>query len=939
MRMRVVARAAVAAMLCVAGSSAWIAAAGQNKTAATALSVKNLRCEYKVDPLGMDVVKPRLSWELVSEDRGVMQTRYEVRVAGSLADLAKGKTIWSSGKVASEASNQVEYAGPALESGKIYFWQVQVADNHGHESEWSKTARWEMGLLAEADWKAKWITPEVAEDETKSNPSPMLRREFVVNAKKKVERARLYASAMGLYEMELNGKRAGDQYFTPGWTAYDFRYQYQTYDVTAELKSGSNCLGAMLGDGWFRGRSGWEGRRDLYGKKLGLLAQLVIWYTDGTEEIVTSDEKWKASTGPIFVSDIYDGEVYDARLEKPGWSAAGYDDKEWEGVRVMERPKAKIVAPAGPPVEKIDELKPVKVFTTPAGDTVLDMGQNMVGWVRFRVKAPAGTTISLRHAEVLDSKGNFYTANLRTAKETVRYTTRGGGEEVYEPHFTFQGFRYVAVSGWPKEVKADDFTGVVVHSAMRRTGSFETSNEMLNQLEHNIIWGQKGNFVDVPTDCPQRDERLGWTGDAQVFAPTASFNFDTASFYTKWLKDVALDQEDDGAVPFVIPNVLSHSTRKGAAASAGWADVATVVPWTVYQAFGDKRILEEQYASMKAWVEYMRRAAGDNYIWNTGFTFGDWLAFATTQSDYPGATTAKDFIQTAYFARSTEILAETAEALGKREDAAEYAELEKKIRAAFLKEFVTPNGRLSSDTQTAYALALEFDLLPESMRAEAAARLAGDVRRFKHLTTGFLGTPVLCKALSDYGYLDEAYMLLNRKEYPSWLYPVTKGATTIWERWDGEKPDGSFQDVGMNSFNHYAYGAIGDWMYSVVAGIAIDEKQPGYKHILIEPRPGGGLSYAKADVDSVYGHVESGWKIAEGKLTLSVDVPPNTTATVRLPGASVQGVSEGGKPLSGRAEFSKAKQAGDAVLVDVGSGKYEFQSAYAAPAAPTGAGN
>lgn len=939
MRMRAVAQAAVVAMVFLTGSGAWLVAAGQSKAAATALSVKYLRCEYKVDPLGIDVTKPRLSWELVSEDRGVMQTSYEVRVAGSLAELAKGKTIWSSGRVPSRASNQVEYGGPSLESGKIYFWQVQVADNHGHVSEWSETARWEMGLLAAPDWKAKWITPDLVEDEKKSNPSPMLRREFSVNAKKKVERARLYASAMGLYEMELNGKRVGDQYFTPGWTAYDFRYQYQTYDVTAGLKSGSNCLGATLGDGWFRGRSGWEGRRDLYGKKLGLLAQLVIRYTDGTEEIVTSDEKWKATTGPILVSDIYDGEVYDARLEKPGWSTAGYDDKEWKSVSVMETPKAKIVAPAGPPVEAIDELKPAKVFTTPAGDTVLDMGQNMVGWVKFRVTAPAGATISLRHAEVLDSKGNFYTANLRTAKETIRYTTRGEGQEVYEPHFTFQGFRYVAVSGWPGQVKGDDFTGVVVHSAMRRTGSFETSNEMLNQLEHNIIWGQKGNFVDVPTDCPQRDERLGWTGDAQVFAPTASFNFDTAAFYTKWLKDVALDQEDDGAVPFVIPNALSHTTRQGAAASAGWADVATVVPWTVYQTFGDKRILEEQYPSMKAWVEYMRRAAGEKYIWNTGFTFGDWLAFATAQSDYPGATTAKDFIQTAYFARSTEILAETADALGKREDATEYAELEKKIRAAFVKEFVTPNGRLSSDTQTAYALALEFDLLPESMRAEAAARLAADVRRFKHLTTGFLGTPVLCKALSDYGYLDEAYMLLNRKEYPSWLYPVTKGATTIWERWDGQKPDGSFQDVGMNSFNHYAYGAIGEWMYSVVAGIAIDEKEPGYKHILIAPRPGGGLSHAKADVDSVYGHVESGWKIADGKITVSVEVPPNTTATVRLPGASLQGVSEGGRPLGGRAEFSGAKQVGDAVMVDLGSGKYEFQSAYSAPGAEAGSGN
>jgi alpha-L-rhamnosidase len=380
-----------------------------------------------------------------------------------------------------------------------------------------------------------------------------------------------------------------------------------------------------------------------------------------------------------------------------------------------------------------------------------------------------------------------------------------------------------------------------------------------------------------------------------VFAPTASFNFETAGFYTKWLKDLALDQQDDGAVPHVIPNILSHTTRRGDSASAGWADVAVVVPWTVYQAFGDKRILVEQYPSMKAWVEYMRREAGEKYIWSSGFTFGDWLAFATTDSDYPGATTDKDFIETAYFARSTGLVAKTAEVLGKKEEAAEYARLEERIKSAFQKEFVTGNGRLSPNTQTAYALALAFALLPEAERPVAAARLAADVRKFKHLTTGFLGTPVLCEALSEYGYLDEAYMLLNRTEYPSWLYPVTKGATTIWERWDGIKEDGSFQDAGMNSFNHYAYGAIGEWMYSVVAGIKIDEKQPGYKHILIQPRPGGGLKYAKSAVESMYGRVASGWEIADGKMKLRVEIPANATATVKLPDGKVEEVGSGAR--------------------------------------------
>ena len=427
----------------------------------------------------------------------------------------------------------------------------------------------------------------------------------------------------------------------------------------------------------------------------------------------------------------------------------------------------------------------------------------------------------------------------------------------------------------------------------------------------------------MPSDCPQRDERLGWTGDAEVFAPTACFNHDSAGFYTKWLKDVALDQQDDGAVPNVIPNVVSHATRKGDSAAAGWADVATVVPWTVYLAYGDRRVLEEQYPSMKAWVEYMRKQAGDRYIWSNGFTFGDWLAFATTDADYPGATTDKDLIQTAYFARSTDLLRAAAEVLGKKDEAQEYAGLLDRIRLAFNEEFVTPNGRLASNTQTAYALALAFDLLPESQRKQAAERLADDVRDFKHLTTGFLGTPVLCKVLSDYGYLDEAYMLLNRTEYPSWLYPITKGATTIWERWDGIKPDGTFQDKGMNSFNHYAYGAIGEWMYSVIAGIEIDPAKPGYKHVVIQPHPGGGLSWVKASVHSMYGKMGSSWEVKDGKMTMTVEVPANATATVRLPGARSEEVREGGRALEG------ARQSEDGVLLDVGSGSYEFVYKYA----------
>jgi alpha-L-rhamnosidase len=894
------------------------------------LAVKNLRCEYKADPLGIDTARPRFSWELEGSERGVMQQSYQVRVSLSESGLAKGKVIWDSGVQSSDASIQVEYAGPALESARAYFWQVRVTDQHNHSSGWSSTAKWEMGLLKRDDWKGRWIRPNWAEDEAKSNPSPFLRKTFGV--KKKVERARVYATAMGLYELRLNGKRVGDQYFTPGWTSYDFRYQYQTYDVTNLVREGENSFGAILGDGWFRGRMTWEFKKNSYGDKLALLAQLVLRYTDGTEEIIATDETWKAATGAILASDIYDGETYDARLEQAGWNQPQFDDKSWSSVTIVPPPDVKLVAPAGPPVKKIEEIRPVKVLTTPAGETVLDMGQNMVGWIQFRLTAPAGTTVVLKHAEVLDKAGNFYSENLRSAKQTIRYTAKGDGIETFEPHFTFQGFRYVAVNGWPGPVTPDNFTGIVVHSAMAQTGTFESSSPLLNQLQHNIIWGQKGNFVDVPTDCPQRDERLGWTGDAQVFAPTASFNHDSAAFYTKWLKDLALDQEDDGAVPFVIPNVLSHQTRKGAAASAGWADAALVVPWTVYQAYGDTRILTEQYPSMKAWVEYMRRQAGDTFIWSNGFSFGDWLAFATTDSDYPGATTDKDFIQTAYFARSSQILAKTAAILGKKEEALEYAALEEKIKAAFLREFVTDNGRLSPNTQTAYALALEFGLLPASLRASAAARLAADVRKFGHLTSGFLGTPVLCQVLSDYGFVDEAYMLLNRTEYPSWLYPVTKGATTIWERWDGIKADDSFQATSMNSFNHYAYGAIGEWMYSVVAGVRIDDEHPGYKHTFIHPEPGGGLTSAKASVHSMYGKVSSAWQIQGKKMLLQVEVPPNTTATVLLPDTKLADVNEGGKPLAGRTDISGPRQNGDLVSVEVGAGNYSFESLLKTPA-------
>jgi alpha-L-rhamnosidase len=894
------------------------------------LRVTRLRTEYKENPLGIDSPKPRLRWQLQSGGRGVVQSAYEIRVAPSEAAVRAGRDLaWSSGRVASDGSIHLAYGGPSLQSGQRYHWQVRVWDGGGRASPWSEPAFWEMGLLQPSDWKASWIEPELPEDPSKPGPAPMLRREFDVAAD--VASARAYVTSHGVYEMHLNGRRVGEDLFTPGWTSYSKRLQYQTYDVTSLLKRGDNAVGVLLGDGWYRGELAWEGRRALYGKTLGLLCQIEIRYRDGRREIVGSDDRWKASTGPILMSEIYHGETYDARLEKRGWSSPGFDDRQWTAVKTAAHSKDVLIAPEGPPVRRIQELKPIKIFKTPAGETVADLGQNMVGWVRLKVQGPAGTKVTLRHAEVLDKAGNFYTANLRKAKATLEYTLKGGGLETFEPHFTFFGFRYVALEGFPGEVTPEALTGIVIHSLMARAGEFETSKPLVNQLQHNIVWGQKGNFLDVPTDCPQRDERLGWTGDAEVFFPTAAYNMEVAAFFTKWLKDVAADQFPDGAVPHVVPNVLPDFEGRDPGGAAGWADAATIIPWEMYRSYADERVLESQYDSMVRWVGYQKARAGDDHVWDGDFHFGDWLAFASEgmgANDYPGATTGKDLIATAFFARSTDLLRRAALVLGKNDDAARYADQLARIKAAFRREFVTEAGRVGEGTQTAYVLALQFDLLPEDMRAGAARRLADEVRTRKHLTTGFLGTPHLCHVLSRYGYLDEAYLLLDREEYPSWLYPVKQGATTIWERWDGQKPDGTFQTVEMNSFNHYAYGAIGDWMYRVMAGIDVDESAPGYKHTLIQPRPGGGFTSVAASHETPYGKVGSAWTLGNGRFDLTVEVPPNTRATVKLPKARLASVTEAGKALAEGNGVTGRRQDGEVVVVEVGSGQYRFSHAW-----------
>lgn len=833
------------------------------------LSLKDLTVEYSENPLNVDTPYPRFSWKLLSEVKNTEQRGYQIKLMSENKNV-----VWEVSK-ASEQSILIPYTGPMLSSKTKYFWQVKIKDNHGNSSAWSARRHFQTGLKS-TDWTAKWIG---VNGQDTALASPLLRKTFT--SKKKVVSALAYLTAKGLYEAAINGKRISNHYFAPGWTSYHNHIQYQVYDVTDHIRNGENVIGVVLGDGWYKGRIGFNYQKQFYGNSRALLMQLELVFSDGTKETIDSDDTWKFNYGPIVSSNIYDGETYDARKELDGWDNIAFDAKtEWKGVKILNPGAEKLVGMSGPPVSKHEKFKALRIFKTPQGETVVDFGQNMVGWVSLKAKGSSGTTISIRHAEVLDNAGNFYTTNLRSAKQTNTFTLRDNVEQIFEPHFSFQGFRYVKVDGYPGELKKEDISAVAIYSDMKPTGKFSTSDSLLNQLQHNIEWGQRGNFVDVPTDCPQRDERLGWTGDAQAFASTAAYNMDVSGFFTKWMKDVSFDQLSDGSVPFVVPNVLTERD----AGATGWGDVATIIPWQMYVSYADKGILIAQYSSMKKWVDFMSSKSTNN-LWNTGFHFGDWLFYRPNDdTDGRSAVTDKYMIAQTFYAHSTQLLINSAKVLHKAEDVLKYEMLLKNIKSAFQIEYMTTSGKLVSNTQTAYVLALQFDMLPENLRSQAADRLVANIKDYgNHLTTGFLGTPYLCHVLSRFGHLDVAYDLLLQKSYPSWLYPVTKGATTIWERWDGIKQDGTFQNPGMNSFNHYAYGAIGDWMYKNIAGINPVTEQPGYKNIVIAPQPGGNLTYAIGELETAYGTVKSSWTISKGIFKLDVTIPVNTTALIVLP--------------------------------------------------------
>jgi alpha-L-rhamnosidase len=750
-------------------------------------------------------------------------------------------------------------------------------------------------------WSAR---PIAADDDF--DGAPLFRKEFdLEDGFGPVTRAMLHATAHGIFEAYLNGILVSDDVLSPGWSSYEWRLRYRSYDVTSLLQPES-VLGIALGNGWFRGRLGWSGGSALYGDELAALAQLEIEFADGYVQTVVTDESWTAGPSAVLLNDLYDGQAIDARRYSDTWLERDFSDEAWTGVHLAELDFATLTQYIGPPVRRQEEILPIKIWTSPAGKTLVDFGQNLVGWVKVRVHGPAGSTITLRHAEVLEND-ELGTRPLRSAKATDRFIL-GGDDDVFEPTFTFHGFRYVEIDGWPGGADAlrhaqGALTAVVVSSELRRTGEFECSNELLNQLHRNIVWGARGNFLDVPTDCPQRDERLGWTGDIAVFAPTAAYLFDVEDFLRDWLADLAAEQRAaDGMVGYVIPDALKYvkapSQFPCPESTAIWSGAAVWVPWALWQAYGDLQVLSDQYESMTAHVRRVESLLSPTGLWDTGFQFGDWLD-PTAPPDKPADAKAdKGVVATACFYRDTQILTDTARLLGRSEDAAHFAELASRIRAAFNDHYVKDDGTIHSDAETVYALAIVFGLLDQDTRQLAGKHLAELVTESGfHIQTGFAGTPYVLDALTATRHLGKAYRLLLQTENPSWLYPVTMGATTIWERWDSMLPDGTINPGQMTSFNHYALGAVADWLHRNVGGIA--PLEPGYSRVLIAPQPGGEIHWVRSSLQTRHGMISVSWsRVDDGPIAFDIALPEGVTAVAQLPGRQAQELSSGQHRLS-----------------------------------------
>jgi alpha-L-rhamnosidase len=749
-------------------------------------------------------------------------------------------------------------------------------------------------------WSALPIAPNQDFD-----GAPLLRTEFVLEeGHGSVSRATLHATAHGVFEAYLNGQPVSEDVLSPGWSSYEWRLRYRGYDVTSLLQPRS-VLGIALGNGWFRGRLGWGGGSAYYGKELAALAQLEIEFSDGYVQTVVTDDSWAAGPSAVVFNDLYDGQAVDARRYTDAWLEPGYSDVSWTGVHPAELDFGTLTPYIGPPVSRQEEVRPIKIWTSPTGKTLVDFGQNLVGWVKIHVQGAAGTTITLRHAEVVENE-ELGTRPLRTAKATDRFIL-SGGDDVFEPTFTFHGFRYVEVDGWPGGADAlrqaqGALAAVVVSSELRQVGEFECSNELLNQLHQNVVWGLRGNFLDVPTDCPQRDERLGWTGDIAVFAPTATYLFDVDDFLRDWLQDLAVEQQAaDGRVPPVVPDILKYVERPKhwpvPDTTAIWGDAAVWVPWSLWWAYGDRQVLADQFDSMAAHVRRIESRLSPTGLWDEGFQFGDWLD-PTAPPDEPGLSRADNgVVATACLYRDAHILRDAASLLGRHEDAEHFGDLAERTRVAFNEHYVRPEGVIHSDAETPYALAIVFGLLDPEDEQLAGKRLAELVAESGyHIRTGFAGTPFISHALTETGHLDTAYRLLLQTECPSWLYPVTMGATTIWERWDSMLPDGTINPGQMTSFNHYAFGAVAHWMHQVIAGIA--PLEPGYSRVLIAPQPGGDIRWARSSLETRRGKISVSWSLGLGDaVELDVEIPDGVTALVRLPDGREQELDAGSHHL------------------------------------------
>ncbi|MDP3949449.1 alpha-L-rhamnosidase [Microbacterium sp.] len=846
------------------------------------------RIEHHREPLGIGERMPRLSWRVSSAPAGWRQSAYRVEVDHD--GIRRSYDVESTDQVL------VDWPAEALGSREIARVAIAVRGEDGRWSAASESTTLETGLLDPEDWIARPVGAARNENPHSDERRPSLVRTGF-DVREGLVRARLYATAHGVYEAEVNGVRVGEDALSPGWTVYGARLRYYTHDVTALLSPGANAIGAWLGDGWYRGRLGWRGGfRNIYGTDQSFLGQLELMYGDGSREVVATDATWRSAPSPIIASGLYDGEDYDAREEQAGWSSAGFDDSSWDGTQERHRDPATLVAPTAPPVRATQELRPVEVLTGPSGSRILDFGQNLVGRVRIRVSGEAGDTVTLRTAEVLQD-GEIYTRPLRAARSTDNYTLAGRDIEEWEPRFTFHGFRYVEVAGWPGDLDADAAAGALIarvhHTDLERTGWFESSDPALNRLHENVVWGMRGNFVDIPTDCPQRDERIGWTGDIQVFGPTAATLFDVSGMLSGWLQDVAIEQLPDGTVPWYVPVIPAVDKWTPIRPGAAWGDVATLLPWTLYERFGDVGVLRAQFDSAHRWVDLLERLAGSSRLWDTGFQLGDWLDPAAPPDDPADALTDRYLVATAYFAKSARTVALMAEVLGLEAERVHYDTLADEVAEAFAAAYVNADGTMISDAQTAYALGLRFDLITDpALRDAAARRLAQLVHEAgNRIATGFVGTPLVSDALSGDGQLNAAYDLLLERECPSWLYQVEQGATTVWERWDSLLPDGSVNPGQMTSFNHYALGAVADWMHRVIAGLA--PETPGYRRIRFAPRPGGGLTTASARQITAYGEATIAWKITSGQLHVEMRVPIGADAVIDLPGTDEEIVGAG----------------------------------------------